>query len=220
MDVFTSLRTETEALAELVERHRWAPGPSITHHIVRLTAIARSVRQSVESQEAFGAGRQVSDSVHDGRLATWLAEQRKANDALTAAPPASVLPWHDGPLKPSTLAAAALTELFARGQDIADTYGVHLTRDDGVGHVAYYCVRTRDRAFHRHGLTPPAAPFLFELEAPSGARWSFGPPESQNRISGEAVSFCLVATGRRQLSTHALESTGDLAAQWLNLLQR
>ena len=81
-------------------------------------------------------------------------------------------------------------------------------------------MRTRDRAFRRHGLTPPAEPFRFELEAPSGTRWAFGPEGHPERITGRAEDFCLVATGRRRLPGLTLEADGDFASQWLDLVQR
>ena len=145
-DVFTDLQTETEALAELAERHGYGSGTDITRHFARLTSTARLVRLSAENPEAFGVTAQISYDSLDEAIMTWLIEQRKANALLAAAPAKPELPWSDGPLRPSVLAAAALTELFASGQDIADALGVRPKRDDAVGHVAYYGVRTRDRA--------------------------------------------------------------------------
>jgi uncharacterized protein (TIGR03084 family) len=216
-DVFTDLRTETEALAELAERH--GSGPDLTGHFARLTSTARLIRLSAENAGAFGVISQIAYDSLDEAILSWLIEQRKANALLAAASPESELPWSDGPLRPSALAAAALTELFACGQDIADAVGVRLRRDDAIGHVAYYGVRTRDRVYRRHQRTPPE-PFRFELRAPSGARWDFGPEDAAGRVAGPAEEFCLLVTRRRLAEDLALEFSGGHTAEWLELLER
>jgi uncharacterized protein (TIGR03084 family) len=220
-DVFTELQTETEALAELAERLGYGPrpGPDITGHLARLTSIARLVRLSVENPAVFGVTPQISYSSLDEAIPTWLVEQRKAAALLATAPPEQQLPWSDGPLRPSVLAAAVLTEVFAAGQDIADAFGVRPRRDDSIGHVAYYGVRTRDRAYLRRQVTPPAEPFRFELRAPSGARWDFGPADATDRIAGPAEDFCLLVTGRRFAEDLTLTFTGRRTAHWLELLE-
>ncbi|GLY39727.1 wyosine base formation [Amycolatopsis sp. NBRC 101858] len=217
-DVFTDLQTETEALAELAERHGAGSGPGVTAHFARLTSTARLVRLSAENPGAFGVTPQISYDSLDEAILTWLIEQRKANALLAAAPAKPELPWSDGPLRPSVLAAAALTELFACGQDIADALGIRPRRDDAIGHVAYYGVRTRDRAYRRHGRTPPG-PFRFELRAPSGTQWDFGPEEAADRVAGPAEDFCLLVTSRRDAEDLALTFSGGHTAEWLELLE-
>ncbi len=220
-DVFTELQAETEALAELAERHGRGPGPGpdITGYFARLTSTARLVRLSVENPDVFGVTPQISYDSLDEAILTWLLEQRKATALLTAAPKEQQLPWSDGPLRPSVLAAAVLTEVFAAGQDIADAFGVRPRRDDSIGHVAYYGVRTRDRAYLRRQSTPPAEQFRFELRAPSGARWDFGPADATDRVAGPAEDFCLLVTGRRFAEDLALTFTGGRTAEWLELLE-
>ncbi|WP_329044012.1 maleylpyruvate isomerase family mycothiol-dependent enzyme [Amycolatopsis sp. NBC_01488] len=218
-DVFTDLQTETDALTALAERHGYGPGPDTTAHFARLTSTARLVRLSTENPAAFGVTPQISYDTLDEAILTWLIEQRKANALLASAPPDLELPWSDGPLRPSVLAAAALTELFACGQDIADTLGVRPRRGDEIGHVAYYGVRSRDRAYRRHRLTPPG-PFRFELRAPSGTVWEFGPEEAGDRVTGPAEDFCLLVTNRRHVEDLALTFTGEHTAEWLELLER
>jgi uncharacterized protein (TIGR03084 family) len=217
-DVFTDLQTETDALAELAERHGYGSGPDLTGHFARLTSTARLVRLSAENPGAFGVTPQISYDSLDEAILTWLIEQRKANALLASAPAKPELPWSDGPLRPSVLAAAALTELFACGQDIADALGIRPRRDDAIGHVAYYGVRTRDHAYRRYRRTPPG-PFRFELRAPSGTRWDFGPEEAADRVTGPAEDFCLLVTRRRDLEDLALTFSGEHTAEWLDLLE-
>ncbi|WP_086837984.1 maleylpyruvate isomerase family mycothiol-dependent enzyme [Amycolatopsis kentuckyensis] len=218
-DVFTDLGTETEALATLAERHGYGNAPDVTAHFARLTSTARLLRLSVENPEVFGVTAQLTFDSLDEAILGWLIEQRKANALLASAPPDARLPWREGPLRPSVLAAAALSELFGGGQDIADTFGVRIRRDDGIGHVAYFGVRNRDRAYQRHGRTPPAEPFRFELLAPSGARFDFGPADAAGRVTGSAEDFCLLVTGRRFAEQLSLTFTGKHTAEWLELLE-
>jgi len=218
-DVFEDLVTETDALLALAERHGYGPGlrPDVTTHFARLTSTARLVRLAVETPEAFGVTPQVAYRSLDEALLTWLAEQRKANAVLAAAAPEEPLPWRGGPLRPSVLAAAALTEVFACGQDIADALDAPLDRGDSVGHVAYYCVRTRDDAYRRHQRRVPDGPFRFELTAPSGLVWTFGPEDVADRVTGPAVGFCLLATGRRDPGEAGVTAVGGQAGEWLHL---
>jgi uncharacterized protein (TIGR03084 family) len=219
-NVFTDLQAETEGLAELAERHGYGPGPDLTGHFARLTSTARLIRLSVENPAAFGVTPQLSYDSLDEAILAWLIEQRKANALLAATAPETELPWSDGPLRPAVLAAAALSELFARGQDIADALGIRAERDDAIGHVACYGVRTRDRAFRRHGKKPPTGQFRFELLAPSGTRWDFGPAAADDRVTGSAEEFCLLVTGRRYAEDLALTFAGRHVAEWLDLLER
>ncbi|MEU0793624.1 maleylpyruvate isomerase family mycothiol-dependent enzyme [Amycolatopsis sp. NPDC005961] len=218
-DVFTDLTTETEALAELAERHGYGPGPDLTGYFARLTSTARLVRLSVENPAAFGVTPQISYDSLDEAVLGWLIEQRKATALLAGAPAEPELPWSDGPLRPSVLAAAVLTELFACGQDIADAVRIRLRRDDAIGHVAYYGVRTRDRVYHRHQEIAPG-PFRFELHAPSGELWHFGPADARDRVTGPAEDFCLLVTGRRFAEDLSLVFAGGHTAEWLELLER
>ncbi|HET6707391.1 maleylpyruvate isomerase family mycothiol-dependent enzyme [Amycolatopsis sp.] len=217
-DVFADLQTETEALAELAEHE--GPGPDLTGYFARLTSTARLIALSAEHPDAFGVTPQISYTSLDEAIVTWLIEQRKANALLASASPELQLPWSDGPLRPSVLAAAALTELFACGQDVADALGVPARRDDAIGHVAYYGVRTRDRVYRRHQLAPPPGQFRFELEAPSGTRWDFGPADAADRVAGPAEDFCLLVTGRRFAEDLSLAFAGRHTAEWLELLER
>ena len=54
-------------------------------------------------------------------------------------------------------------ELFAHGQDIADTVGVQREHTDGIGHLTWFGTRNRDFGYLVRGLTPPDAQFRYEL---------------------------------------------------------
>jgi uncharacterized protein (TIGR03084 family) len=152
-------------------------------------------------------------------LHRWRAERAGAERALGALPPDHVVPWLVRPLPVAVLAAAGMMELFGHGQDIADALGARREYTDRIGHVAAFAVRTWDFGYLARGLTAPDVAFRFELTAPSGKQWQFGPEDAAQRISGPAADFCLLVTRRRHRDDLALEATGADADQWLNIAQ-
>jgi uncharacterized protein (TIGR03084 family) len=217
-DVHADLETEADALADLIraiEPTVLLPvGRAIIAQLAELTVVARRIVLGIEGFHGTAAPRIVDTGILGDAVTAWRSEHAKATDLLAARE--EDVPWPGGALRPGVLAAALLTALFARGQDIADAAGVRITRDDSVGHVAYYGVRTRDEVYAGYGA-PPAEPFRFVLTAPSGGTWQFGPPDAAGRITGPAEDFCLLFTGRRAAAGLAVTATGAEARRWLNL---
>ena len=108
---------------------------------------------------------------------------------------------------------------FAHGQDIADALGVRRQRTDRIMHIAGFAARTWDFGYQARGLPTPDVQFRFDLTAPSDKVWTFGPEEAEQRISGPAVDFCLLATRRRHRDDLAVTALGDDAEAWLDIAQ-
>jgi enediyne biosynthesis protein E11 len=155
----------------------------------------------------------------DELLALWHSERDGAVAALAALPPDQVVPWVARPLPVRVLACAGIMEMFAHGQDIADAVGARREYTDRIGHLAWFATRNRDFGYQVRGLTPPEAEFRYELTAPSGAVWEFGPAGADQRITGPALDFCMLVTRRRHRDDLALRATGADADQWLNIAQ-
>jgi hypothetical protein len=49
--------------------------------------------------------------------------------------------------------------------------------------------------------------------------WTWGPPDAVNRVTGDALDFCLVVTQRRNVADTGLTVTGDVAAAWIAIAQ-
>jgi enediyne biosynthesis protein E11 len=212
-----------------------APGWTIAHQVAHLASIFSLAAMAAGKPQAFRdlTARLSTDfdanvsaalagylaSPPDDLLARWRAERRAAEQALAAAPPGEVVPWLVRPLPPAVLASAGMMELFGHGQDIADAVGSRLERTDRIGRLAEFAVRTWDFGYLARGLTPPATLFRYELTAPSGARWEFGPADAEQRISGPAVDFCLLVTRRRHRDDLALTASGPEADHWLDIAQ-
>jgi uncharacterized protein (TIGR03084 family) len=207
----------------------------VAHQVAHLSATFRMARMAVMAPERFTAmtsglsadfGANVRHAMADflaeppaALFGRWRAERTGTEQALAAEDPARVVPWLVRPLPVSVLAAAGLMELFAHGQDVIDGLGRRREYTDRIGHLVAFAVRTWDFGYAAHGLTPPAEPFRFELRAPSGQVWSFGPAEAEQRISGSATDFCLLVTRRRHRDDLALTATGADADLWLSIAQ-
>lgn len=212
-----------------------APGWTIAHQVAHLASIFGLATMAVANPVGFkNLTEQLSDDFDanvavalsgyladppDVLLARWRGERAAAEQALAAFPPDEVVPWLVRPLPPAVLAAAGMMELFGHGQDIADTLGVEPKRTDRIGRLVEFAVRTWDFGYLARGLTPPEIAFRYELTAPSGAVWEYGPADAEQRISGPAVDFCLLATRRRHRDDLALTAVGPDADHWLDIAQ-
>jgi uncharacterized protein (TIGR03084 family) len=154
-----------------------------------------------------------------GLLARWKSERQACIEALGAVPADQVVPWLVNPLPPAILACAGIMEAFAHGQDIADALGVEIERTDRLRHLVGFAVLTRDFGYEARGLTPPQTEFRFEISAPSGQVWAFGPASSAQRISGPATDFCLLVTRRRHRDDLTVTASGAEADRWLDIAQ-
>lgn len=212
-----------------------APGWTIAHQIAHLASVCRLAEAAAANPEMFkeqaaGASGDFDAAVYEllkpylahkprELLERWRAARAAASAALSALPPGQMVPWLARPLPAEVLASAGIMELFAHGQDIADTVGARREHTDRIWHLTAFAVRTWDFGYLARGLAPPRNGFRFELTSPSGRQWEFGPEDSGQRISGPAVDFCLLATRRRHRDDLALVATGADADKWLDVAQ-
>jgi uncharacterized protein (TIGR03084 family) len=242
-DVIAALTAEAEEFDSLfagLDDEQWAlptPAPdwTITHQVGHLAFIFRIAGLAAADPTAFTAMtaslRGGFDAAVNGALAAyvddppevllsrWRAERDAGIKALAAVPADRLVPWLVNPLPPAVLACAGMMELFAHGQDIADTLGVTRERTDRVKYLVGFAVRVWDFGYQDWDLPTPDEEFRFELTAPSGALWTFGPEGSAQRVTGSAVDFCLLVTRRRHRDDLDLRAEGAEADRWLDLAQ-
>jgi uncharacterized protein (TIGR03084 family) len=242
-DVYTDLIAEGEALDELVRTlgmWHWllptpAPGWTIAHQIAHITSTARMARAAATDTAVFQALTEGATDDWDAaldkalqpyltelpstQLAHWRAERAAAAEALAALPPDHLVPWIARNLPAAMVASLGVMELFAHGQDIADTVGAKLERTDRIRHLVTVGVYNRDFGYLGRGLTPPVEPFRFELTAPSGRLWRYGPADARQKVTGPAVDFCLLVTRRRNRADLDLIAYGADADRWLDIAQ-
>jgi uncharacterized protein (TIGR03084 family) len=242
-DVLNDMNTDcdvVEALVADLDAPSWAlptpaPGWTVMHQIAHLAFVFKLAAQAASDPAGFkeltarigadfnGAvnaalGEYVSQPPQQV-LARWRAERANVTAALAAVPPGTVVPWLVRPIPPAVLASAGIMEVFAHGQDIADTLGVTREPTDRLKYLVGFAVLVRDFGYLARGLTPPQEEFRFEITAPSGAVWAFGPVDAAQQITGPAYDFCLLVTRRRHRDDLAVVAVGAQADQWLDIAQ-
>ena len=173
-----------------------------------------------DDPEGFTAGTLDEPRALGDQLATHAREQRsELLAALRETDPATKVPWYGPPMSPASFATARLMEYWAHGQDIADALGVTRTPTARLRHICHLGVRTRGFSYANRGMTAPATDVYVALRGPDGDTWTWGDPDSANRVEGSALDFCLVVTQRRLVDDTHLVVTGDDASEWMQLAQ-
>src|SRR5439155_1524892 len=85
--------------------------------------------------------------------------------------------------------------------------------------IAHLGVRTLPFSFRLRDRAVPAVPVRIELTAPDGSRWTWGPEDASDVVSGPALDFCLAVTQRRHVDDTTLRITGPVAAEWMSITQ-
>jgi uncharacterized protein (TIGR03084 family) len=240
-DVFSDLTREGDELRGVLadlspedwERPTPSPGWTVADQVAHLTFVNSLALMAARRDPSFDQARKLAGGDFQGTVDRMLAEYRKQPDllgawqreheaavaALAAAPRDEMVPWLVNELPPSVLGAAGLLELFAHGQDIRDALGIRREYDDRIGHLAFFGSRTRDFGYLARDEQPPAEEFRFELTAPSGAVWAFGPEDAEQRVCGPAADFALLVSRRRNRADLALVAEGAEADHWLDIAQ-
>ncbi|MFJ4533951.1 TIGR03084 family metal-binding protein [Streptomyces nigrescens] len=242
--VLADLRAESEELDALVAglpAERWAaPTPAegwtVAHQIAHLAWTDRQALLSATDPDGFARAAQealaapltfVDEAAEAGArtppaelLADWRAGREALQRALAERPEGGKLPWYGPPMSVASMATARLMETWAHGQDVADALGAVRPPTARLRHIARIGVRTRNFAYATHQLTPPDEEFRVELRAPDGTVWEYGPPDAAQRVTGEALEFCLLVTQRaHRADLPSVRAEGADAERWLEIAQ-
>lgn len=152
-------------------------------------------------------------------LTLWRDERQQMLDAFRTRGPKDRIPWFGPDMSTLSFATARLMETWSHGQDVADTVGAAWPATERLRHVCHIGVTTRGWSYMVRGREIPAGDVRVELTSPAGELWTWGPEDAADRLTGSALDFALVATQRRHPTSTALETTGDLAAEWLSIAQ-
>ncbi len=149
----------------------------------------------------------------------WQQSADTLRAALVETDPHRRVDWVAGQLSARTLTVTRLAETWIHTGDVADAVGVTLAPAERLQHVARLAWRTLPYAFARAGRDLHG-PVVFELDGPSGARWSFVPEdEPTTTIRGDGVELCLVAARRVDPEATGLRGEGPDAADVLELVR-
>lgn len=245
-DVKVDLVAEQDALDAVVAQldpDRWAlatPSPrwTVADQIGHLHYFDTTAALAITDPEAFVAHRaelvakfadpaSVDDftlgpsraMTPDELLDTW--RHGRSALAAAAAPIAedARIEWYGPSMSLRSFLTARLMECWAHGQDVVDTVGAERSPTDRLRHVAQIGVITRGWSYRNRGLDVPEGEIRVELEAPSGATWTWGPGDAADRVEGPAEDFCLVVVQRRHVDDTRLRLTGELARDWMHKAQ-
>lgn len=238
-----ALTAECDALDEMLtglgpqdwNRQTPAPGWTISHQVAHLAATFALAGLAAEDAAAFkarlaGLSQQFDTSVRQVMqpyldeppivlMQRWQAERAYASTALASVAEDQLVPWLVNPLPAGVLAMAGMMEVFAHGQDVADTLGLRPERTDRIRFLVEFAVRTWTFGYLAREEPVPQTEFRFELASPSGQLWQLGPADATNTISGSAADFCLLVTRRRHRADLDLIATGEQADHWLDIAQ-
>ena len=233
-------QADLRALLDGLDAAVWAtptpsPGWTVLHQVRHLAHGEALGRLAASDPTAFGAelvrliddldGLEAATTAPDAddpppvALARWWREAEGLRAAIAAGPQDAPIDWITGPMSRASFLTARVMETFAHGHDIAVAVGVERPATDRLRHVAHLGVATRGFAFANRGLAPPAGAVRVELDGPSGARWTWGPDDAPDRVTGPAVDFCLLVTRRRHRADTALVASGPDAERWLAIAQ-
>jgi uncharacterized protein (TIGR03084 family) len=230
LDAIVARRTDAEW-----DRPTPAEGWSVRDTVSHLAYFDERATESVTTPDEFraGLGAVVADPqafidagpVH-GRALTppdvlvwWRSARSDVLDSFRAAAPGLRVPWYGPDMSVASLVTARLMETWAHGQDVADALGVRRTPTARLRHVAHLGVATYRYSFVATGREEPRVGVRVELTAPDGSRWTYGPAEADNRVTGSALGFCLLVTQRRHRDETDVVAQGPLATEWLSIAQ-
>jgi uncharacterized protein (TIGR03084 family) len=237
------LESETRVLQAILddltdEQWTWptpAPGWSITDQVSHLARADEVAVLSATDRAGFDALTARENESSESRTERWAREYRDRSPAelkdwfalaraelgatFRVHDPSRRVPWYGPDMSAAAALTARIMETWAHGRDIADTLGAAWAPTPGLRQVAHLCVRALPNSFRARGRPEPQEPVYVALTAPDGEVWEWGPPDATNRVTGDAVELCLVATQRRHADDTHLTAEGPVAVEWLTIAQ-
>lgn len=156
---------------------------------------------------------------HTELLDWWRSGYTAMLDIFRSLDAKTRIPWFGPAMSAVSFATARLMETWAHGQDIVDALGLQRDPTDRLRHVATIGVLARPFSYRISNQEPPTADVRVELTSPSGAIWTWGDAQATNRISGDALDFCLLVTQRRHPDDTGLHIEGAIAKAWMQIAQ-
>lgn len=212
----------------------WTPWDEVAHlcyfdeaALQSIHAPADFAREAGLLRERVDAGEAISAIArgHYGSLAgpELLARWRSVHERLMAAlrqcDASTRLAWYGPPMGARSFISARLMETWAHGQDVWDALGRRRAMRARLRHIAHIGVQTYEWTFVNRGLPAPRQRPFVELQGPDGVLWRWGDEAVEQRISGTAEDFCMVATQRRNVADTGLRCEGEEVVRWASMAQ-
>lgn len=148
----------------------------------------------------------------------WRELRQQAVSALRDLPGDARVSWTVGPMSPTMLGTVLTMETWTHHHDVRAPRGLPHEPTPAARDVAFMAWKTLPWAASLAGQE--YRPVRFELDAPDGSRWSFGPEDAEGVVRGDAVELCLVAVRRRSLDdADSLRAEGPAAEVALGVMR-
>jgi uncharacterized protein (TIGR03084 family) len=151
--------------------------------------------------------------------AAWAELWRDMAPRWAGIDPKARVPWVGPDMSARSCITARQMETWAHGQEVFDHLGLVRSEGDRLRNIVVLGVNTFGWSFTVNGRLPPAQMPFLDLTAPSGARWTFGEEQADNRITGPALAFAQVVTQTRNIADTGLQAEGPVATEWMALAQ-
>jgi uncharacterized protein (TIGR03084 family) len=151
-------------------------------------------------------------------LGWWRGARTAMLTAFGGLAPGDRVPWFGPAMGAASFVTARLMEVWAHGQDVADTLGIEREPTERLRSIAHLGVTARPYSFAVNGLPALERPVRVELTGPGGVLWTWG-EGAPDRVVGDALDFCLVVTRRRHVEDTDLIAEGPVARRWLEIAQ-
>ena len=148
----------------------------------------------------------------------WRVMSEKVADGFMGVDPKARLAWAGPSMSARSSITARQMETWAHGHEVFDLLGIERVETDRMKNIVVLGVNTFGWAYTVRGLNVPDRMPFVELNAPSGAIWTFG-EESDDRVVGSAVGFAQVVTQTRHWTDTDLAATGTGARAWMDIAQ-
>lgn len=209
------------------------PGWTVRDHVAHLARFDEAARVALTNPSAFRRlaeldqatqpwfpshlGKQISHLPSEG-IADWFNRARRALlDAYRHTPAETTTPWYGSDRTPEFSAALRLMETWLHIQDIVDALEGRRESVPTVLHGSPYHEVADTTCFALPHIAPADRGIRIELITPRGDLWSWGSSGDGSIVSGSAVDFCLVLSGRRRADEVTLAVEGTAARRLCGL---
>jgi uncharacterized protein (TIGR03084 family) len=152
-------------------------------------------------------------------LAAWRETALEIADRFSVADPKARLKWAGPEMSARSSITARLMETWAHGQAIYDVLGVERVNADRIRNIAHLGVGTFAWTYAVRKMPVPEKSPHVRLTAPSGAVWTWGEPDAESAVVGDATEFCQVVTQVRNIADTRLACIGPVAVEWMSMAQ-
>jgi uncharacterized protein (TIGR03084 family) len=213
-DCVVHLAETDDSAAQIVE----TAGAELQGH-EEPTATSRSARTN-QREGVLTEGQLRARSLEPAELVEWRHRAgRRLIEALRHLPGDERLRWAGRPMSARSFTSARILEHWSHGLDVLDAAGIQPVDTDRLRHIAHLGYITREFSYRNRGLDPPQSPLRLELAGPSGERWTWGPKDAPDCISGTAGDFCRIVAQRIHLDDTSLKTDGPHAREFLTMAQ-